>query len=170
MIRYQRGGGLSTRSTNQGRRPCGAGPPRAQLARRKREGLVDIHKPFRILPATCYSPTAIYRSTIAAKALNFRVRNGNGCYLLAMVTGKKGRDAPRRSHPKSNRIEGIQRRASKRDEGNKGQASRRISTGQLNSSPNLHIQPINLVVFEVPLVEIPALRRGSRGDPILEEA
>ncbi len=27
-------------------------------------------------------------TTIAAEALNFRVRDGNGCYLLAMVTGK----------------------------------------------------------------------------------
>ena len=43
----------------------------------------------KITPATRYSPTAVYRSTIAAKALNFRVRYGNGCYLLAMVTGKK---------------------------------------------------------------------------------
>ena len=29
------------------------------------------------------------RSTIAAEALHFRVRDGNGCYILAMVTGKK---------------------------------------------------------------------------------
>lgn len=39
-------------------------------------------------PATCYSPTTECRSTIAAEALNFRVRYGNGCYLLAMITGK----------------------------------------------------------------------------------
>ena len=31
---------------------------------------------------------ANHHSTIAAKALHFRVRNGNGCYLLAMITGK----------------------------------------------------------------------------------
>ena len=40
-------------------------------------------------PATRYSPTTDCRSTIAAEALHFRVRYGNGCYLLAMVTGKK---------------------------------------------------------------------------------
>ena len=28
------------------------------------------------------------RSTIAAEALHFRVRYGNGCFLLAMITGK----------------------------------------------------------------------------------
>ena len=27
-------------------------------------------------------------STIAAEALHFRVRYGNGCFLLAMITGK----------------------------------------------------------------------------------
>ena len=41
------------------------------------------------IPATCYSPTTDCRSTIAAEALHFRVRDGNGCYLLAMITGKK---------------------------------------------------------------------------------
>jgi hypothetical protein len=40
-------------------------------------------------PATCYSPTDEHRSTIAAEALHFRVRDGNGCFRLAMVTGKK---------------------------------------------------------------------------------
>ena len=40
------------------------------------------------IPATCYSPTTYRRSTIAAEALHFRVRYGNGCYRLAMATGK----------------------------------------------------------------------------------
>ena len=32
-----------------------------------------------------------------------------------------------------------------------GQANRQISTGQLNTLLHLHLRPINLVVFEVPL-------------------
>ena len=39
-----------------------------------------------------------------------------------------------------------------------GQASRLISTGQLNPSPDLHLQPIKVVVFNLPLVL--ALRSG----------
>ena len=35
---------------------------------------------------------------------------------------------------------------------NYGQASRPISTSKLNSLPNLHIWPINLVVYQGPLV------------------
>jgi hypothetical protein len=31
---------------------------------------------------------AVCHSTIAAEALHFRVRDGNGCFLLAMITGK----------------------------------------------------------------------------------
>lgn len=33
---------------------------------------------------------AVCQSTIAAEALHFRVRDGNGCFLLAMITGKIG--------------------------------------------------------------------------------
>jgi hypothetical protein len=76
-------------------------------------------------PATCYSPTGDCRSTIAAEALHFRVRNGNGCYLLAMVTGKKITTKHR----------GGANNLQLRRERKKGQASRLISTGQLNPSP-----------------------------------
>jgi hypothetical protein len=48
--------------------------------------------PVRVLakkmPATCYFPVRLH-SIIAAGALNFRVRDGNGCFLPAVVTGKK---------------------------------------------------------------------------------
>ena len=40
------------------------------------------------VPATCYSPTGEPRSTLADEALHFRVRNGNGCCILSMATGK----------------------------------------------------------------------------------
>jgi hypothetical protein len=39
--------------------------------------------------ATCYSPISLQNSTIAAEELNYRVRNGNGCGLLAMVTSQE---------------------------------------------------------------------------------
>ncbi len=42
-----------------------------------------------LIPATCYSPEACRLSTIAAEGLNGRVRNGNGCFPLAIITGKK---------------------------------------------------------------------------------
>ena len=41
-------------------------------------------------PATCYSPTGEPCSTLADEALHFRVRDGNGCYILSMATGEKG--------------------------------------------------------------------------------
>lgn len=42
----------------------------------------------KIIPAVCYSPTTCCCSTIAAENLNDRVRDENGCVLLAMTTGK----------------------------------------------------------------------------------
>ena len=40
------------------------------------------------VPATCYSPTGEPRSTLADEVLHFRVRDGNGCFVLSMATGK----------------------------------------------------------------------------------
>ena len=40
------------------------------------------------VPAACYSPTGESRSTLADEALHFRVRDGNGCFVLSMATGK----------------------------------------------------------------------------------
>ena len=40
-------------------------------------------------PATSYSRTGGSRTTLGDGALNFRVRNGNGCDSSSMVTGKK---------------------------------------------------------------------------------
>ena len=45
-------------------------------------------KPLKEIPATRYSPTGNPRSTLADETLHCRVRNGNGCNLLSMVTGK----------------------------------------------------------------------------------
>ena len=78
-------------------------------------------------------------STIGAERLNCRVRNGNGCGPLAMVTGKNklnSRDRPTSFVLLSEFNEFY------------GQASRPISTGKLNALLHLHIRPINLVVSE----------------------
>jgi hypothetical protein len=78
-------------------------------------------------------------STIGAERLNCRVRNGNGCGPLAMVTGK-------------NKLNSRDRLTSfvllSEFKEFYGQASRPISTGKLNALLHLHIRPINLVVSE----------------------
>ncbi len=56
--------------------------------RKKKASAAFRGKRLKKNPATRYSPMADRHSTIAAEALHFRVRNGNGCYLLAIVTGK----------------------------------------------------------------------------------
>ncbi len=43
---------------------------------------------------SCYPPAGDSRSTLADGALNFRVRNGNGCDNPSMGTGKRGPDLP----------------------------------------------------------------------------
>ena len=57
---------------------------------RKRKGVPRVDAGFsrRMIPATSYSPRSLPRSTIGAERLNGRVRNGNGCGPLAMVTRK----------------------------------------------------------------------------------
>ena len=44
-----------------------------------------LYKDFRRRPTL---PLSFPSSTIGAKELNFRVRNGNGCFLLAIATEK----------------------------------------------------------------------------------
>ena len=81
-------------------------------------------------------PRSLPRSTIGAEELNFRVRNGNGCGLLAIVTGKLKKEKYREAISKA-----LKRKRY-------GQASRPISTSLLNALLHLHIWPINLVVYE----------------------
>jgi len=46
---------------------------------------------------------------------------------------------------------------------NSGQASRAISTGQLNASLRLHTRPINLVVYEGPSGGLNPRENSSQG-------
>lgn len=97
----------------------------------------------------------ISHSTIAAEALHCRVRNGNGCYFPAESPGKI---------LKKYCIEKEQNCPNPEPENN-GQDSRLISTGKLNTSLCVHIRPIKVVVFNLPLVPL-----ARQGNLILEEA
>ena len=104
-------------------------------------------------PAASYSRTGESRTTLGDGALNFRVRNGNGCDNSSMATGKKGHSPGKRiatyrgAEPQAltpMKFDSYGR--SKRY----GQASRLISTGQLNRSRGLHPPPIEDVVYILP--------------------
>ena len=103
------------------------------------------------------------RSIIGAGGLNFRVRNGNGCGPSAIATRQKKRSNLSKVQGAGNqpgptpgkcivcfmKRNGLKR---EREMNTKWSSSRPISTGQLNVSPRLHLRPINLVVFQGPLV------------------
>ena len=102
-------------------------------------------------------------STIGAGGLHFRVRDGNGCFPAAIATGNQlsiecaARMARR---PLEDSI------ASTNTE--KISSPRPISTGRLNTSPCVHLRPINLVVYQGPYPVNPVgelvSRRVSRLD------
>ena len=80
-------------------------------------------------------PGRLQPSIINVNELNFRVRNGNGCDLIAISTDllfklKK------------------QKQINERTQRNKRKSPRPISTCKLNVSPRLHIRPIKLIVYE----------------------
>ena len=84
-------------------------------------------------------PPSLPGSTIGATGLNFRVRDGNGCFPCAILTEKRVTYGKCRDYNPSSVV-------ISQDKIN-GQASRPISTGKLNPLLGLHIQPINPVVF-----------------------
>ena len=118
-------------------------------------------------------------STIGPEGLNFRVRDGNGCDPLGIATEKPvGLDVgpcltlSRQSHISVagvlfvRLIDGSGGRVASPLTGLifYGQASRPISTGQLNTLLCLHTRPINVVVSNGPSGDC------SRGYLILKEA
>ena len=134
--------------------------------------------------ATTYSPTAIRRSTIGAGGLNFRVRNGNGWVPSAMVTRQLKTTsivaAAAHGYPRCDRHRGKERVSCTKPlqwqfvvqkrpallpyEATQwlrggivreyGQASRKISTGRLNTLPHLDRQPIDQIISLVPSVRL----------------
>lgn len=95
----------------------------------------------------------LLRSTIGARGLNFRVRNGTGCTSPAMVADQRGafgckgpglRPVPWGPHSAASpRTEG---RTTATPESQGGRA-RPISTARLSASRRLHLLPINQVVY-----------------------
>ncbi len=94
------------------------------------------------------------RSTIGAEGLNFRVRNGTGCFPFAMATETLWRCAgrtparaarpwrvQRRPHPGNRTVD------ANMNTDCRSQATRPSSTGQLHASQRFHLRPINPVVW-----------------------
>ena len=106
--------------------------------------------------ATSCSPTDFLRSTIGARGLNFRVRNGTGCTSPAMVADQQeafscqGRGRPPRALRAAQRDadELPQEARSRSDHRNVEGRARPISTARLSASRRLHLQPIDLVVYK----------------------
>jgi hypothetical protein len=107
------------------------------------------------------------RSTIGAGGLNYRVRNGIGCTPSAITTEHIRQlsseyiqlSAPRGQHPECYIARSLLRMRSR---------PRPISTARLNTLLRLHLQPINLVVYEGPYLVNPVrdliFGRASRLD------
>ena len=94
----------------------------------------------------------LLRSTIGARGLNFRVRNGTGCTSPAMVADQRGAFGFQGAG--SARCPGG--RTAQRVLGQKvarprllsqGRRARPISTARLSASRRLHLLPINQVVY-----------------------
>jgi hypothetical protein len=126
-----------------------------------------------IIPATTHSPTGKPGSTIGAGRLNCCVRNGNRWNPPAVVTGMRlrwrrmhvegasgfqGGHAPgrtgrhrelcgRRGTRVGDEEAACRGRPARRKPGNRSQAARSLSTGQLSALPRVHLPPINQVVF-----------------------
>ena len=92
------------------------------------------------VPATCYSPTGEPRSTLADEALHFRVRDGNGCFVLSMATGKTT-EVSGWMHRLSGAVLLIEVITA---------SLWAISIGQLNTLLCVHFRPIKVVVFNLP--------------------
>ena len=110
-------------------------------------------------------PQGLPCSTIGAGGLNFRVRNGSGCFPFAMAAvtlWSYGLPAVTRE-PHSGREPCMRAR-----DRVWGQAARPVSTGQLHALRRFHFRPINPVVCWGPYQVDPEggfiLRRASRLD------
>ena len=104
-------------------------------------------------PAASWSPTGWTRSTIGARGLNFRVRDGTGCASPAMAAGRLGAFCLRGAA--FHRALGAAQRAQASSPpgppmGRACGGARPISAARLRRSPALHLRPIELVVYEWP--------------------
>ena len=83
-------------------------------------------------------------TTIGAKELNFRVRDGNGCGLFAIITGLFFVECLR----PQNWIHDIETKRGNPCPRFVWLSPRSISIRQLHVSPRFHSEPIYLIVFE----------------------
>jgi hypothetical protein len=83
------------------------------------------------------------RSTIGAEELNFRVRNGTGCFPFAITA-----ETLLRCHRPEGLLATVSREphSGREIKWSRSQATRPISTGQLHTLPCFHLRPINPVV------------------------
>ena len=89
-------------------------------------------------------PGSLLPSTIGAGGLNFRVRDGNGCDPTAMATEICCQERARSGHPEA--LEPLKNSTASTNV-IVNPSPRPISTGRLNTSPCLHLRPINVVIW-----------------------
>ena len=95
----------------------------------------------------------LLRSTIGARGLNFRVRNGTGCTSPAMVADQRGAfdsqgPGPARCPGGRTAQRGLRQKVARpRLPESQGRRARPISTARLSASRRLHLLPINQVVY-----------------------
>jgi hypothetical protein len=119
-----------------------------QLHSKKRGGRLHRKRPpTKFVRRRPTLPRGPPRSTIGAEGLNFRVRNGTGCFPFAMTTETLWRCGAR-PHLGNRTVDACTRvwELPPRPGSCRSQASRPISTGQLHVLPRFHFRPINPVV------------------------
>ena len=126
-------------------------------APRGRPSLQDV---FRRCPTL---PRGLPRSTIGAEGLNFRVRNGTGCFPLAIAAGNSIELYSLSTRPQlgSYTVDANPRSLGVH-EVRVVSSPRPVSTGQLSTLRCLHFRPIN------PVVWLGALPTQGGGRPHLE--
>lgn len=146
-----------TKKARAGRSPRG---PARTRAKRKRP----------LLAGGVLLSHGLHRSTIGARGLNFRVRDGTGCASPAMAAGQQGafssagraRPCPQgrtalESSSRAGTATACPPRAGGR--GNRVRA-RTISTARLSGSPHLRLRPIQQVVCLCPYQKEDSSREG----------
>ena len=140
--------------------PC-TGPPQSQGPAAKRgppvpwgRGACACESAPRRSAAPC-SPAGWTRSTIGARGLNFRVRDGSGCASPATAADHRG--ALPRAEPGRRALRAAQRDLRpvrprpRAPAAPAGRGLGPISAARLRRSPALHLPPIHLVFCEGPL-------------------
>lgn len=148
---------MKTKKARAGRSPRG---PARTRAKRKRP----------LLAGGVLLSHGLHRSTIGARGLNFRVRDGTGCASPAMAAGQQGAFSsagPARPCPQGRTALESSSRAGTATAcpprvGGRGDRvrARTISTARLSGSPHLRLRPIQQVVCLCPYQKEDSSREG----------